>query len=105
MKQIIVVIKDKLIGCGSLMSFPNAESAIRSFKEVMNGDNQMAKYPEDHELIALGGYDTEKGEITALPETRVLTKGKDVSAKGNLAKKSMYPEIPEAMRPEVRAKD
>ena len=44
MKQIIVVIKDKLIGCGSLMSFPNAESAVRSFQEIINGDNSISKH-------------------------------------------------------------
>lgn len=97
MRQIIVVIKDQLIGCGSLMSFPNAESAIRSFKEVINGDNQIAKNAHDHELIAIGGYDTETGKIVAYDEARVLAKGKDLKPK--------LSNLPEATRPEVRAKD
>lgn len=78
MKQIIVIIKDALMGGGNPMVFPNAESAVRSFKEVINGDNQIAVHADDHDLLAIGNYDTEKCEISAFPETRILAKGKDL---------------------------
>lgn len=97
MRQIIVVIKDQLIGCGSLMSFPNPESAIRSFKEIINGDNQIARNAHDHELLAIGGYDTEKGSIVAYSEPRILAKGKDLKPK--------YANLAEANRPENKVQD
>ena len=83
MKQIIVVIKDKLTGCGNLMSFPNAESAVRSFKEVIEGDNQIAKHAKDHDLIAIRHYDSEKGIIEAIAEPRELAKGEFLKKEKN----------------------
>lgn len=96
MKQLVVVIEDKLIGCGQLMAFPNSEAAIRSFKEIANGDNQIAKHIADHRLKAIATYNSEKG-IVEVMEERILIDGKDLAPK--------YKEIAEAQKPEVRAKD
>ena len=96
MKEIVVVIEDKLIGCGQLMSFPNSESAIRSFKEIAQGDNAIAKHIKDHRLKAIATYNSEKG-IVEVMEERVLIDGKDLAPK--------YANIAEANKPEVRAKD
>lgn len=75
MKQVIVVIKDKLTSCGQLMSFPNAESAIRSFQEIIAGDNPIAKHAKDHSLIAIGSYDSDQGTIESFKESRELITG------------------------------
>lgn len=81
MKQLVVIIKDDLIGGGNLLTYPNAESAVRSFREVINGDNQIAIHANDHSLVAIGNYDTEKCCLIAFEETRVLAKGKDLANK------------------------
>lgn len=95
MKQIIVAIKDELIGCGSIMAFPNAESAIRSFKEVINGQNEIAKNASDHNLIGLGSYDSETGEILGFEKPRILAKGADL--------KPVKKDLTEATAEEVKA--
>ena len=80
MKQMVVVIEDKLIGCGQLMSFPNSEAAIRSFKEISQGDNAIAKHIGDHRLKAIATYDSEKGVVEVM-EARILIDGKDLAPK------------------------
>lgn len=96
MKQLVVVIEDKLIGCGQLMSFPNSEAAVRSFKEIAQGDNAIAKHIGDHRLKAIAVYDSEKGKVEVM-EDRVLIDGKDLAPK--------YADIAEATKLEVKAKD
>lgn len=81
MKQLVMVIKDKLIGCGSLLSYPNPESAVRSFKEIINGDNQIGRHAQDHELMAIGTYETETGKLEAFEEPRLIAKGSDLMQK------------------------
>lgn len=68
----IYVMRDsKAQTCGkNLMLFKTHGEAIRSVQQAMEGqgDNLLAKYPEDFALFNLGTYDEETGTIELLEQ-------------------------------------
>lgn len=52
--------------------------ALRNFQDVMQGNNPIAKYPEDFDLVCLGYIHPETGHI--VPAYDVIMKGADMAA-------------------------
>lgn len=51
----------------------NDGTAIRAMQDVMkNKDHPFAAYPEDYELISLGQFDEQTGEIVVNKPTQVI---------------------------------
>lgn len=63
---------------------PAVGGGVRSFTDEVNRvaqDNPMNQHPADYHLYEVGTFDTETGEITRLPQTRLLARGEDVLTK------------------------
>lgn len=45
------------------MFFHTDAQALRSFSDVVNGDTEFGKHPEDYTLFAVGMFDDELGEV------------------------------------------
>ncbi|MDR1452413.1 MAG: hypothetical protein LBJ25_00350 [Candidatus Margulisbacteria bacterium] len=68
MLKTIVGIKDEKIGYINLLTFDSEGQAIRSFGDACTPkgnkeENDFVKFPKDFNLMSLGTFDTETGEI------------------------------------------
>lgn len=58
---------------GSLVMGSNDESTVRALKEMLLGSQStVSKYPGDYDLMCLGYFDVENGEILAETPTLVV---------------------------------
>lgn len=56
---------DKKLGeIGAIVQAKNLEMIGRALRSLMLSDNEVAKFPEDYDLVLLGTVDVESGVIT-----------------------------------------
>lgn len=61
---------------------PAQAVAVRGVKDMLSGDNQLAKHPEDFELYCIGTFDDNEGVIVPCsPE--LVTRVKDLVSRSN----------------------
>ena len=56
--------------------------AVRHFEDEVNGDNPIAKHPEDYALFRIGMFDDQSGELIP-EECQCLRRAHEVVKKGN----------------------
>jgi len=61
---------------------PAEQVAIRGVKDMLSGDSQLAKHPEDFELYRLGMFDDNTGEFSSI-ETVLVARVKDLVPRSN----------------------
>lgn len=59
-------------------ALPNNAYAVRSFQDAVSKDTPYNKYAQDFELVHLGVYDQETGELKSLPEPAILVQASDL---------------------------
>lgn len=63
---------------GSLQLAPTDAVAIRAFSDAMQGDQQLARHPEDYCLVFLGVLDEEFCTIDPEPSRAIVMDGRAV---------------------------
>lgn len=69
---------------GSIMSFKNDQTAIRSFQEMLiSGDSNsmLALYPYDYSLCCLGTFEQDTGVVIGNPYPQIIITGFDAVAR------------------------
>jgi hypothetical protein len=77
--QIFLVHDEKAEVFGQPIFFENSVQAMRSFAQVANDPNSTIHlYPEEFELLQVGTYNNQTGEIIQLEKPVFVTKAKSV---------------------------
>jgi hypothetical protein len=65
MKHSIYVLFDKVAGAmiGQPMMLPNVAVARRFWSEILASDQNLSSHPDDYELVLIGYFDHEAGQI------------------------------------------
>lgn len=82
MEHIVCSIRDAAVEAfGPPFFVPRIGAAMRAFSDAVNnnqGDTPLNKHADDHDLYQLGVFDDNTGQISCLPQPRILAKGKEV---------------------------
>lgn len=52
--------------------------AVREFSDMVNGDHQVSKHPEDYEMYSLGEFDDSDGSIALHKSPQILARAIDL---------------------------
>ena len=63
--QVCYILDKKAKYAMKVMTFPSIAVAIRTFTDVLEEDNELAKHPEDYTLYSTGTFDDQKCELTS----------------------------------------
>lgn len=81
-RNIYSVYDKKASSCLGIFEQPNDLVAIRDFSQVCSHEdekNMINKFAEDYDLLRLGKYDTETGELTV--DKQIIAEAKDYVGK------------------------